>query len=372
VQSPVAVAMEDIKYYVVAYNHGCMTRDSVNLMALDTPRTRISADTLICTGGTAVLSVDADGNYQYSWSPSTGLTDAGIANPAANPMVTQRYTVKVTGVNGCVVKDSVLVAVKKPDAFRVNPSPAYVCRGDSVRLTASASDGAVWYGFYWLSDIGVQDPRSGSVVVSPAGSGVYTVRGVDSLCQTESVVSVPVTVKELPTVGIEKSNDIDCIYGEAVLTVNATADGGVRQYTWWPAGGLTNANGVETKVRIDSNMQYYVQVTGANGCMQVDSVIVYATKGGGGINFPVANAFTPNGDGNNDCFGIKWWGYVGVFELSVFDRWGNRVYYSKDPYGCWDGQFNGQPAPAGTYVYMIKASALCGTAFRKGTVILIR
>jgi len=58
--------------------------------------------------------------------------------------------------------------------------------------------------------------------------------------------------------------------------------------------------------------------------------------------------------------------------MAIFDRWGQRVYYSRNAYQCWDGTCKGQPQPAGAYVYYIKARALCGDAVRKGTVMLIR
>jgi gliding motility-associated-like protein len=89
-------------------------------------------------------------------------------------------------------------------------------------------------------------------------------------------------------------------------------------------------------------------------------------------NYPVPNAFTPNNDGNNDCFGIKHWGSLLSLEMEVFDRWGERVFISMTPGDCWDGNYKGNPQPTGTYVYQIKATTPCGIAYRKGTVLLIR
>jgi gliding motility-associated-like protein len=96
------------------------------------------------------------------------------------------------------------------------------------------------------------------------------------------------------------------------------------------------------------------------------------TKASGNNGFPVPNAFTPNGDGVNDCFGIKYWGYIGDFEMSVFNRYGQRVFYTRNPSDCWDGTYGGKMQPVGTYVYMIKAFTLCGEAVKKGTLELIR
>jgi gliding motility-associated-like protein len=261
----------------------------------------------------------------------------------------------------------VAVQVKTPDTFAILPSPFNLCKGDSVLLTVKVGKDAIADTYSWLSDIGLQDPHSPQILVSPISSQSYQVMATDDICSTWSVLTAQVNVLERPSVTLSKSNDINCIYGQAQLT----ATGGVR-YTWSPAATLTNPGIADPFARTDTNTLYRVQVTGANGCSTLDSIMLLATKEPGSIGFPVANAFTPNGDGNNDCFGIKYWGYIGDFEMSVFDRWGVRVYYSKDPYQCWDGRYKGQLQAAGAYVYTIKASALCGTAIRKGTVTLVR
>ena len=66
----------------------------------------------------------------------------------------------------------------------------------------------------------------------------------------------------------------------------------------------------------------------------------------------LSNAFTPNGDGINDVW------YPGQqvvdaadYDLKVFDRWGEVIYTSKDPFAGWDGSSTGADAPNGVYVY---------------------
>ncbi|MCE2847216.1 MAG: gliding motility-associated C-terminal domain-containing protein [Sphingobacteriales bacterium] len=68
----------------------------------------------------------------------------------------------------------------------------------------------------------------------------------------------------------------------------------------------------------------------------------------------VPNAFTPNGDGMNDT-----WGVVGEaieeFSIQVFNRWGQLVYESSNPNVHWDGTHMGNQVPMGTYVYKVTA-----------------
>ncbi|MFY7972327.1 MAG: gliding motility-associated C-terminal domain-containing protein [Flavobacteriales bacterium] len=68
--------------------------------------------------------------------------------------------------------------------------------------------------------------------------------------------------------------------------------------------------------------------------------------------FQVPNAFTPNNDGVNDVF-FPVSDKIEVYTLSVFNRWGERVFYSEDPTLGWDGTFRGLPACSDTYAWEI-------------------
>lgn len=86
------------------------------------------------------------------------------------------------------------------------------------------------------------------------------------------------------------------------------------------------------------------------------------------------NAFTPNGDGLNDCFGVslKLKDSLPFIDLSVYDRWGNRVFYTTDRFKCWDGTYKDLPDDIGNYVWILRERVDCGYAFKTGYVVLIR
>jgi len=87
----------------------------------------------------------------------------------------------------------------------------------------------------------------------------------------------------------------------------------------------------------------------------------------------IPNAFTPNGDHLNDCFGVQNWPATSSFELCVYNRWGQLVFRTTNIMECWNGNFKGQPQPTGTYVYSIRANTIiCGESSGKGYVTLIR
>jgi len=86
------------------------------------------------------------------------------------------------------------------------------------------------------------------------------------------------------------------------------------------------------------------------------------------------NAFTPNGDGLNDCFGVslKIKDSLPFIDLSIYDRWGNRVFYTTDRFKCWDGTYKDRPDDIGNYVWILRERVDCGYAFKTGYVVLIR
>ena len=87
----------------------------------------------------------------------------------------------------------------------------------------------------------------------------------------------------------------------------------------------------------------------------------------------IPNAFTPNQDNVNDCFGVKNWPVTSSYQLNVYNRWGMLVFKTNNILECWTGEINGVKQEMGAYVYMIKANtAACGQITHKGTVLLIR
>ncbi len=72
----------------------------------------------------------------------------------------------------------------------------------------------------------------------------------------------------------------------------------------------------------------------------------------------IPNGFSPNGDGINDNFGLDGARQGVVFELQIFNRWGELVYASSDFFDKWDGTIFGKEAPEDTYFYFIELSGV--------------
>ena len=79
----------------------------------------------------------------------------------------------------------------------------------------------------------------------------------------------------------------------------------------------------------------------------------------------VRNAFTPNGDGVNDTWFVYDQNFCltnpGGAKVTVFNRYGSKVFESKDYANKWDGTYNGKPLPDGTYYAVIEFTLFDGS-----------
>jgi gliding motility-associated-like protein len=304
--------------------------------------------------------LQASGGAFYSWSPSASLNNSNIANPTASPVVNTMYRVSVRNSNNCVVIDSVQINVRPYPTFAATGDPS-VCEGEMTTLTASGGDN-----YAWSPAALVSDPAAASVTVQPGSSTIYNVSISESTCGFDTLISMPVEWHPSPNVNASSSNNISCTTPTSQLTVQ-----GADSYLWSPAHGVDDPAIANPIASVDSTTTFVVTGTSADGCSSSDTVVVTTEKGGIPA-FLVPNAFTPNRDGRNDCFGLKRWGNVVVDAFLVYNRWGQIVFQTKNAAECWDGTFNGNNLDAGVYIYVIQAQTFCGVMKRTGTVTLIR
>lgn len=361
--SPIAGPVNTTQYIAKASsNNGCVTKDTVAITVLPVPIISKSADALICVGTSKTISASTASALLYNWLPATGLNNANIASPNASPSSTTNYYVVVTGINGCSQVDSVLVTVKPYPSFKLSPTNTIICLNDSVLVSASGAD----Y-YQWLPTTNVAQPTSAITYVKPSSNSSYRVALTDTLCAVTDTLLVSFKVNPLPSVVLSKSGDANCIIGNVKLSAS-----GAVKYRWFPTETLTNAASSNPIASPATTTFYHVKAFSSDGCIIEDSIEVKVIKGVIDEGYPVPTAFSPNNDGTNDCFGVKYWGYVTDFRLAVYNRFGEIVYTTSDINGCWDGKIKGIAQPSGTYVYEIAAKTICGEVYRKGTLVLIR
>lgn len=149
--------------------------------------------------------------------------------------------------------------------------------------------------------------------------------------------------------------------------------GTATTFEWSPAIDLdqpTSANPLATPT--DTLACYTVEATD-DGCTRLDTLCLHCRDVVCGPPlFIIPNAFTPNGDGQNDqlCFNPE---DVVEFHIAIFNRWGERVYESDDINQCWDGTYRGNRCLPGVYTYTCHIGCPAGkTNDFKGDVTLIR
>ncbi len=138
---------------------------------------------------------------------------------------------------------------------------------------------------------------------------------------------------------------------------------------WQPAELFTSQNDISQRIVADSNMQISVTAVSVSGCL---ATAYYSLKVNEPTDFWVPNAFTPNGDGDNDFFSA----YGTTIKkglLRVYNQWGQLIFETADIKKGWDGKFKGVPQPVGVYAYVVFAEMFNGSSVTdKGFLNLIR
>lgn len=326
-----------------------------------TPQT----DAVICEGASTQLELISNAT-QYSWSPATGLSDATIFNPVANPTVTTQYTVTAT-LGRCSADDIVTVNVNAapiPDAG----IDGFICYGQTYQLQASGGTQYQWTPDTYLNSATIANP-----VTTATRDITYTLtilsdaNGCPSLTTDEVYVDVtpPIKVTTFPydTIGYS---------GDMIQLLAIPNDSDVINYAWTPSQGLSDPTIPNPVVTLGANgdvMQYQVITSTIAGCRGEGYITVRVYKG---PDMYVPTAFTPNGDGRNDRFlpvpvGIKSLNY-----FRVYNRMGQLLFQTKTLHDGWDGKLQGRVQATGVYVWMIEAITNQDRVItKKGTVTLI-
>lgn len=360
--NPIATPATSTQYIVTGTNaNGCSAKDTINVDVFEKPNIVVSDDVTICKNQQTQLNVNVSGIASYTWSPAGTLNNPSISNPIASPVVSTKYYVVITDAINCQYMDSVEVSVRPDAVFSIN-SPGQVCKNGSFQLNASGGDIYSWLPAGGLSNTGISNP-----VATPLATTDYSVTITENVCNQTATLTTRVAVLPVPTINAAKSNDIDCSNDRSQLSAM-----GAVQYIWAPATTLNNPaifNPVATPL---ATTDYIVEGTDASGCKGYDTISVKVdniNKSG----YLMPSAFTPNNDGLNDCYGIKYWGVIQELEFSIYNRWGQRIFFTKNAGQCWDGTYKGVEQDGGVYVYMVKAKTTClPEVFRKGTFVLVR
>jgi gliding motility-associated-like protein len=236
------------------------------------------------------------------------------------------------------------------------------CAGDTISVLPTVNHGNGTLVYSWSGPNGYQSQNK-ELFLSPIStnqSGTYTLTVVDSMhCKENQNININI----IPSPVIAFS-EYDTLWVEPGFILEA---GYGAEFYYWNTGETT-----ETIV-IDSMGNYSVELTSFEGCKSTDTIQILWS----GTPFYLPNAFTPNGDGLNDSFkAIPRYDYVNKYHLSIYNRWGQRVYETMDINKGWDGTYKGSPCTLGAYVYHIVYEEFgqqpVESKVVEGTVVLVR
>jgi gliding motility-associated-like protein len=296
----------------------------------------LGSDTSFCELSSVQLDPHTSGPNTYLWNNSS-------TNSVYNATTAGEYWVEVTNNVGCKRRDTILVTSKPLPQVNLGKDTS-LCVGQSLLLDAQ-NNGAQ---FLWQNS-------SSQETLSVDQSGSYWVEVTVNGCKTRDEITISPAFQPSFSLGPDQllCPDQPILLSPGLSSVNYR----------WQDGSLTPTYLVTKKGA------YYVDITNTCGATRDSINIIDGT-----CKLYVPSAFTPNDDGLNDLFKVSGTSSVTEFEMRIFNRWGQLLFFSKNPNSGWNGIYNGSMSLPGVYIYSIKYKEMgaTGTQYKKGSVTLIK
>lgn len=314
----------------------------------------------LCTGEATALTNVGIPPFTFIWSdPLTQLTQTAVN------LCPGTYTVTVTDSAGCSDSTTVLITDAPLLTLTASATDAY-CEGACIGTTSvNITGGTPPVTVQWNDPLFQQTPTATGLC-----PGIYTavITDINGCSRTDSAEVVFSTF--IPTVNAVISEDTVFIGESVVLAAIAS---GTYSYLWSPAAGLSSTTVQNPVASPTQNTTYYVTITDAFGCSNLDSVSVFVkevTCEEPEIFIP--NAFSPNDDNSNDIMIVRG-NTIKEIDFKIFDRWGEKVFETNEPGKGWDGSYKGKTATPAVYVYYVEAVCFNNERFfKKGNITLIK
>jgi gliding motility-associated-like protein len=273
------------------------------------------------------------------------------------------YTLTATTNKNCA--DTMVINIPEPEPFDITfiETQDATCDRNNAKLWVETNKDTPL--IYTLRPVTLINTDG---IFTDLASGIYTITVRDSnFCTVDSVIDIG-ALPNLFTSTMQHT-DLPCNGWGNEGTAKVIASGGVEPYTY-----LWDHDFAETNSQIDHLKYgwYFVQVTDATGCSLKDTVFV--KPGPCCENIFIPNAFTPNGDFENDTWRLVTTAGLEIEQFAVYNRWGERVWHTWQQQDEWDGKRNGADVSTGTYFYLLKYKCLSdGKMYlKKGDVTVLR
>ncbi|MFI5148087.1 MAG: gliding motility-associated C-terminal domain-containing protein [Bacteroidia bacterium] len=338
---------------------GCTTTviDTVNNVGTMPAPSIVTASTgTICHGDSALLTASGGGvGSTYTWMPGGSNADSIYAKTGTT------YTLTATNACGTVTTTKVITVIAA--LVPTVTGKSIFCPGKSDTLTAHSTPITVPAATYtWNTS-----PPTVSPTLIVTGPGNYTVTAINQCDTTTAVFPVATYV-------ITAEFGASVYTGYTPLPVNFIDSSSTSAVSWtWNFGDGTTGSGLNPSHTYNNGGTYVVieTIKDGNGCVSSDTLRIHVTDLPSWIQVP--NIFTPNGDGDNDEWAVRYQG-ISSFDAKIYDRWGVMMSELFAPGQGWDGRTSGgAQAVNGTYYYIITAKGDDGKSYAfNGSLMLIR
>lgn len=325
-------------YFINNFSNACpITTDSIYIN-IDIPANIqiLSNGINFCLGDTINLEALLSQDVPIHWTGPNGFNSLN-QNYQIYPIATDHsglYILNGTDTICSIEPDSVYINVFNQPVISITPQNPEICKGKSIELTAIGGVSYLWSNF----------EQSVSIIVSPNSNEFFTVIGTDSHGCKDTVMT-EVIVKPNPLLSIFP-NPVIMFVGE-IVTLTVTSNLPETNFLW-SNGEVTNS------IEVSPDQTMIMGVEGiTDGCRTYVEIriLVKIPLTECYLYFP--NSFTPNNDGLNDIFAPKG-DNIEFISFTIYNRWGELIYQSYQPFPSWDGFFNGKPVPSGVYVYFAR------------------
>ncbi len=254
---------------------GCAKQGTVAVTVAPAFDLAITANSTICTSGTAVplqATASSGTGITYAWTPvNSTLTSTTNSSTTATPTTTTTYSVTATTDIGCTDNGSVTITVGQLQSIDVTASDMQLCSGESSVLTANIVAGLP-YSLAWTPANGTLTSLSTpSTTATPTASTTYSA----TITETASgcTLSDAITINASPAYSISAGPDLTIcnVQGHQLNVVHNVPSPTVL---WSPATLLNASNVPSPTIQFDTTATYHVTVTDAFGCSVSDSVTI--------------------------------------------------------------------------------------------------